>query len=156
MSEYPRRNDSGETVWACCESSIGPMCEHRTPPVATTIQHATVMTRGGGGWREVTWTVHATVTDAPREMLNETNRELVPTSVTATYVSRSHMDDGAIQARGEIYGDHVRPDGSPVDFCKSGTIIFPEGTEPRWVREFVHDNRPVDGRPYRVVNHWSA
>ena len=29
MSEYPRTNDKGETVWACCESSIGPKCWHR-------------------------------------------------------------------------------------------------------------------------------
>lgn len=32
MSEYPRRNDKGETVWACCESSIGPKCWHRMDP----------------------------------------------------------------------------------------------------------------------------
>lgn len=29
MSEYPRKNSDGETVWACCESSIGPVCAHR-------------------------------------------------------------------------------------------------------------------------------
>ena len=32
MTNYPRRNESGETVWACCESSIGPTCRHRTEP----------------------------------------------------------------------------------------------------------------------------
>lgn len=32
MSEYPRENDQGETVWACCESSIGPKCWHRMDP----------------------------------------------------------------------------------------------------------------------------
>lgn len=26
---YPRKNAAGETVWACCESSIGPVCQHR-------------------------------------------------------------------------------------------------------------------------------
>lgn len=26
---YPRTNREGVTVWACCESSIGPVCEHR-------------------------------------------------------------------------------------------------------------------------------
>jgi hypothetical protein len=30
MNEYPRKNEKGETVWACCESSIGPTCQHRT------------------------------------------------------------------------------------------------------------------------------
>lgn len=30
---YPRRNAAGETVWACCESSIGPPCGHRAPPI---------------------------------------------------------------------------------------------------------------------------
>jgi hypothetical protein len=29
MSDYPKIID-GRTVWACCESSIGPVCEHRT------------------------------------------------------------------------------------------------------------------------------
>ena len=26
---YPRVTDDGRTVWACCESSIGPVCSHR-------------------------------------------------------------------------------------------------------------------------------
>jgi hypothetical protein len=29
---YPRKNAAGETVWACCESSIGPVCDHRRIP----------------------------------------------------------------------------------------------------------------------------
>ena len=28
-SEYPRVNHKGVTVWACCESIIGPRCQHR-------------------------------------------------------------------------------------------------------------------------------
>lgn len=28
--QYPRKNDRGNTVWACCESAIGPTCGHRT------------------------------------------------------------------------------------------------------------------------------
>jgi hypothetical protein len=32
MSEYPRKNAEGETVWACCESRIGPMCWHLMTP----------------------------------------------------------------------------------------------------------------------------
>ena len=32
MNEYPRTNDQGVTVWACCESSIGPLCGHRENP----------------------------------------------------------------------------------------------------------------------------
>lgn len=117
----------------------------------TKIKHATVMTRSGETWREVTWTVHAEVTDAPREDMNEPNRVMIPRNVTARYVSRSHVDNGKINASGEIYGDHVRPDGSPVDFCKSGAMLFPEGTEPEWVREFVKENMPQDGRPYRYL-----
>ncbi len=31
MSGYPRTNTDGETAWACCESSIGPVCQHRQP-----------------------------------------------------------------------------------------------------------------------------
>jgi len=27
---YPRVTDDGHTVWACCESSIGPDCPHKT------------------------------------------------------------------------------------------------------------------------------
>jgi hypothetical protein len=27
---YPRLNAAGETVWACCESGIGPRCAHRS------------------------------------------------------------------------------------------------------------------------------
>ena len=30
--KYPRVNAAGETVWACCESSIGPECQHRAAP----------------------------------------------------------------------------------------------------------------------------
>jgi hypothetical protein len=30
-SNYPRKNVRGETVWACCESSIGPVCGHLAP-----------------------------------------------------------------------------------------------------------------------------
>ncbi len=31
---YPRVNETGETVWACCVSAIGPTCQHvATPPV---------------------------------------------------------------------------------------------------------------------------
>lgn len=119
--------------------------------VSTKITHATVKTNGGDGWREVVWTVHADVTDAPRESLNETDREMNPTSVTARYVSRAHINNGQIEASGEIYGDHVRPDGSPVDFCKSGAVIFPKGTAPEWVRTFVEENRPQDGKPYQYV-----
>jgi hypothetical protein len=26
--EYPRKNEQGETVWACCESTIGRPCAH--------------------------------------------------------------------------------------------------------------------------------
>lgn len=26
--QYPRRMHDGRTVWACCESSIGPACAH--------------------------------------------------------------------------------------------------------------------------------
>lgn len=26
---YPYKNERGETVWACCESSIGPICAHK-------------------------------------------------------------------------------------------------------------------------------
>jgi hypothetical protein len=33
MSTYPRKNEAGETVWACCESSIGPACKHRADPL---------------------------------------------------------------------------------------------------------------------------
>jgi hypothetical protein len=29
---YPRKNDAGDTIWACCVSSIGPVCQHRTTP----------------------------------------------------------------------------------------------------------------------------
>jgi hypothetical protein len=29
---YPRRDEHGRTVWACCESTIGPPCGHLTPP----------------------------------------------------------------------------------------------------------------------------
>lgn len=32
MSDYPRKNDAGETIWACCVSSIGPVCGHRREP----------------------------------------------------------------------------------------------------------------------------
>lgn len=31
---YPRRTIDGRTVWACCESSIGPACEHRGAELA--------------------------------------------------------------------------------------------------------------------------
>lgn len=27
--KYPYENSTGETVWACCESSIGPVCGHK-------------------------------------------------------------------------------------------------------------------------------
>lgn len=30
-SEYPRTNEQGQTVWACCESTIGPKCQHIDP-----------------------------------------------------------------------------------------------------------------------------
>lgn len=30
MSKYPRKDENGNTVWACCESSIGPECGHKT------------------------------------------------------------------------------------------------------------------------------
>ncbi len=30
---YPHKNAAGETVWSCCESLIGPDCQHRTAPV---------------------------------------------------------------------------------------------------------------------------
>jgi hypothetical protein len=26
---YPRITEDGRTVWACCESSIGPDCQHK-------------------------------------------------------------------------------------------------------------------------------
>lgn len=29
-TRYPRRNEDGQIVWACCESHIGPTCEHRS------------------------------------------------------------------------------------------------------------------------------
>ena len=29
MTTYPYKNDAGETVYACCESTIGPTCAHR-------------------------------------------------------------------------------------------------------------------------------
>src|SRR5690606_26566987 len=29
IMQYPYRNDAGDLVWACCESNIGPVCEHR-------------------------------------------------------------------------------------------------------------------------------
>jgi hypothetical protein len=32
---YPRKNDAGDTIWACCVSSIGPVCQHRREPVDT-------------------------------------------------------------------------------------------------------------------------
>lgn len=28
---YPRTNEHGDVVWACCESSIGQPCQHREP-----------------------------------------------------------------------------------------------------------------------------
>jgi hypothetical protein len=28
---YPRTDEQGRTVWACCESSIGPDCAHKVP-----------------------------------------------------------------------------------------------------------------------------
>lgn len=28
MSEYPHRTESDGLVWACCESTIGPPCQH--------------------------------------------------------------------------------------------------------------------------------
>lgn len=31
-AQYPHVNAEGQTVWACCESSIGPVCEHRREP----------------------------------------------------------------------------------------------------------------------------
>jgi len=30
---YPRTDDEGRTVWACCDSSIGPVCGHRADPI---------------------------------------------------------------------------------------------------------------------------
>jgi len=30
LNPYPRTDNQGRTVWACCESAIGPTCEHRT------------------------------------------------------------------------------------------------------------------------------
>jgi hypothetical protein len=30
---YPYKTEDGRTVWACCESSIGPVCQHLTAPV---------------------------------------------------------------------------------------------------------------------------
>lgn len=27
--QYPRVNEQGDTVWACCESAIGPACPHK-------------------------------------------------------------------------------------------------------------------------------
>ncbi len=30
--EYPRVDKDGNTVWACCESRIGPVCCHRKSP----------------------------------------------------------------------------------------------------------------------------
>lgn len=32
MREFPFRNINGDTVWACCISSIGPECQHITMP----------------------------------------------------------------------------------------------------------------------------
>lgn len=32
VSNYPRVDANGHTVWACCESSIGEPCQHRTGP----------------------------------------------------------------------------------------------------------------------------
>ncbi len=29
MTDYPRTNERGDTVWACCESSIGQPCAHK-------------------------------------------------------------------------------------------------------------------------------
>jgi hypothetical protein len=29
---YPHKDDAGRLVWACCESSIGPVCQHRAEP----------------------------------------------------------------------------------------------------------------------------
>lgn len=29
MRTYPRHTLDGRTVWACCVSSIGPICQHR-------------------------------------------------------------------------------------------------------------------------------
>ena len=28
-ASYPRVTDDGRTLWACCESAIGPVCSHR-------------------------------------------------------------------------------------------------------------------------------
>ena len=32
MPNYPYTTEDGTTRWACCESTIGPTCEHRTLP----------------------------------------------------------------------------------------------------------------------------
>ena len=36
---YPRVNAAGDTVWACCESSIGPLCEHRRQELERYTRH---------------------------------------------------------------------------------------------------------------------
>lgn len=33
MTEYPYTDTAGVTRWACCDSEIGPTCEHRKSPV---------------------------------------------------------------------------------------------------------------------------
>jgi hypothetical protein len=32
QKDYPYGNLLGQTVWACCVSQIGPVCQHRTTP----------------------------------------------------------------------------------------------------------------------------
>jgi hypothetical protein len=29
MSDYPHKDNKGRAVWACCGSTIGPVCKHR-------------------------------------------------------------------------------------------------------------------------------
>ena len=32
LQRWPKRTDDGGTIWACCVSSVGPLCQHRTSP----------------------------------------------------------------------------------------------------------------------------
>lgn len=47
---HPYVDARGITVWACCESAIGPPCAHRTPPHGSPARWSRWHRTEGGAW----------------------------------------------------------------------------------------------------------
>lgn len=137
MTTYPTTDDTGRTIWACCVSTVGPVCPHRTDPavnrvntqeVSTTMSTKYLATINTPGY--LPWDDDPPTFDEPRqawEYLADARREAEDsafqpgddTGFSATVNTLESLGDGTLaleevgdgDGTGVVYGDTPGYDG---------------------------------------------